>query len=80
MNKFGTNKIAKNKNSNKISLVTDVNGIPLYVFINYGNVRDLSFVQKHINDLVILNRKSNNSNNNTILLADKVMSQKIFML
>jgi hypothetical protein len=37
-NKYGSNKIArnkffKNKNCNKISLVTDINGVPLSVFI-----------------------------------------------
>ena len=68
MNKYGKNKIArnkwfKNKNCNmqclhsarkkvfflcKISIITDVNGIPLSVLINKGTVHDLSFINGHI--------------------------------
>ena len=50
-NKYGKNKIArnkfyKNKNGNKISLLTDVNGVPLSVLVNKGTVHDLSFIEK----------------------------------
>jgi len=74
INKFGKNKIArnkffKNKNCNKISMVTDQYGIPLSVLLDSGNFHDLSFIDKHINDLVILNKK--NSSKKISLLADK---------
>lgn len=79
MNKYGRNKIArnkfyKNKNCNKISIITDIDGIPLSVLVNSGNVHDLSFIQKHVNDLIVINRKRNN--NNVILLADKGYESK----
>lgn len=77
-NKLGKNHIArnkffKNKNCNKISLVTDIDGIPLSVLINSGNVHDLSFIDAHVNDLFILNKKYNN---NVVLLADKAYESK----
>ncbi len=73
MNKFGKtniarNKFFKNKNCNKISFVTDSNGIPLSVLIKNGNVHDLSFVDEHIDDLYVLTKKTNK---NFTLLADK---------
>jgi len=72
LNKFGKNKIArnkffKNKNCNKISLVSDSNGVPLSVIINSGNIHDVSFVEQHISDLRVLTKKSNS----VTLLADK---------
>ena len=83
LNKFGHNKIKrnkyfKNKNCNKISMITDINGLPLSILINTGNVHDLSFVEKHMKDMYIFtkNKKNNdnnnnNNNNNYLLLADK---------
>lgn len=75
-NKYGKNKIArniffKNKNCNKISLLTDVNGVPLSVLFNSGNVHDNSFIEKHINDIFLFNK-----NKNTLLLADKAYEGK----
>lgn len=72
-NKFGKNNIArnvffKNKNCNKISYLTDVNGVPLSVLVNSGNVHDNKFIDQHINDIWIVNRSYNKSNT---LLADK---------
>ena len=68
-NKYGRNKIArnkfyKNKRGNKISLITDVNGIPLSVVINKGTVHDIKFINTHLKDF-------SNVNKPTILLADK---------
>jgi len=79
LNKFGKNHIArnkffKNKNCNKVSLITDINGIPLSVLINTGNVHDLSFIQKHMKDLLLLNKKYNKKD--IILLADKSYESK----
>ena len=78
MNKFGKDNIArnkffKNKNCNKISLITDINGIPLSVLVNTGNVHDLSFIDKHMKDIVIINKKNKTSH---ILLADKAYESK----
>jgi transposase len=74
MNKFGKNSISrskffKNKNCNKISLVTDINGIPISILFDAGNVHDITFVKTHLNDLVVIPKKNNF--NSTILLADK---------
>lgn len=79
LNKFGKNKIARNKffrnkNCNKISVVSDSNGIPLSVLIKSGNHHDLSFIGNHISDLRILTKKYKS----VTLLADKgYVSQKI---
>src|SRR3989344_4213972 len=59
---------AKNKNCNKISILTDIKGIPLSILFNSGNVHDISFVKKHINDVYYVNKKYNRYN---IILADK---------
>lgn len=77
-NKYGKNTIArniffKNKNCNKISYLTDVNGIPLSVLINKGNIHDNKFIDEHINDIYFINRRINKSN---ILLADKAYEGK----
>jgi len=74
-NKYGKNNIArnaffKNKNCNKVSILTDINGVPLSVLINSGNVHDNSFIYTHINDISFLN------NNKTLLLADKAYEGK----
>ena len=77
-NKYGKNKIArniffKNKNCNKVSFLTDVNGVPLSVLVNTGNVHDNSFIDNHVHDIYIVNKKRNDS---TILLADKAYEGK----
>ena len=78
LNKFGRNVIArnkffKNKNCNKISIITDIKGIPLSVISNSGNVHDLTFIDQHIKDM----EKLNNKDELTILLADKGYVSKI---
>lgn len=72
-NKFGKNNIArniffKNKNCNKVSFLTDSNGVPLSVLVNSGNIHDSKFIEEHINDIFFINKRANKSN---ILLADK---------
>jgi transposase len=72
-NKYGRNTIArniffKNKNCNKISFLTDSKGVPLSVLVNTGNVHDNKFIDDHINDIFVINKKYNTKN---ILLADK---------
>ena len=78
-NKFGKNKIArnkfcKNKNCNKISYVTDEIGVPLSVIVDKGSIHDISFFNKHIND--IYNNNRNNSGNPSFILADKAYESK----
>jgi len=78
MNKFGKNHIArnaffKNKNCNKVSFITDINGVPLSVLVKTGNIHDLHFTEPHINDLYFLNKKHNNK---ITLLADKAYESK----
>jgi putative transposase len=77
-NKCGKNKIArnsffKNKNCNKISLVTDIKGIPLSVILNSGNVHDNSFINPHLADMFLINKKFNKK---VTLLADKAYEGK----
>ena len=74
-NKFGKNKIARNifyksKNGNKISLVTDSNGIPLSIILKPGNIHDINFVNDHIHDMLYISKKYT-SKNKKYMLADK---------
>ena len=66
INKIGRNKFYKNKNSTKISLATDVNGIPLSVFFMKGNYHDNKVFGNHINDIIKTKKIKN-----TKVLADK---------
>lgn len=68
-NKFGINKCTRNKYysnkiGNKISVITDKNGLPLSVLVNKGTVHDISFTKKHIKDIKYIGT-------NKFLLADK---------
>lgn len=72
-NKISRNKFFKNKNCNKISLITDDNGIPLSVLVNKGTVHDITFINKHYNDLIIFSKKNNIKK---YLLADKAYESK----
>ena len=77
-NKFCNDNIArniffKNKNCNKVSLLTDVNGIPLSVLVNSGNVHDSSFLNDHISDFFITNNKRPQK---ITLLTDKTYEGK----
>ena len=50
VNKIGRNKFYKNKNTTKISLMTDKNGFPLSIFFMKGNYHDATIFEKHIKD------------------------------
>lgn len=76
-NKISRNKFFKNKNCNKISLITDDNGIPLSVLVNKGTVHDVTFINKHYNDLIILSKKNNIKK---YLLADKAYESKKYRI
>ena len=71
INKIGRNKFYKNKNSTKISLATDVNGIPLSVFFMKGNYHDNRVFDNHIKDIIRIKKIKN-----TKILADKGYSAK----
>jgi len=71
-NFIARNKFYKNKNCNKVSIITDVNGTPLSVFVKTGNKHDLSFMNYHKYDLFVRNKNKSN----IILLADKGYESK----
>jgi transposase len=56
-------------------LCSDINGVPLSVLIKTGNIHDINFIEQHINDIVIVNKK-NIKHNKYILLADKAYESK----
>jgi transposase len=70
-NKIGRNKFFKNKNGNKISIITDIHGIPLSVFVNKGTIHDIKFMDRHINDCYFVYKTKGN-----LLLADKAYESK----
>jgi transposase len=70
-NNIGTNKLGRNiyfkgKRCFKLSLLTDMNGIPLDIIIDAGNLSEVSYLKKHIK--FIIKSKKNHYN---ILMADK---------
>jgi len=80
LNKYGRNNVArnkffKNKNCNKISALTDVNGIPLSVLVNKGTVHDIKFFDDHFNDVKFAFTKKS-SNGSFYMLADKAYESK----
>lgn len=69
VNKIGRNKFYKNKKVTKISLMIDTYGFPLSIFFMKGNYHDNTVFEKHINDSIILM-----PNNNKTIVADKAYS------
>ena len=53
IDRLGRNKYYKNKKSIKISLLTDVNGIPLSVFFINGNKHDNTTFTNHVDDMFL---------------------------
>lgn len=90
MNKYGTNYVArnkffKNKNCNKISLMTDNMGIPISVLVNSGNIHDINFIEDHMKDLHYYKKNNKFSGKiktnkrypkNMYFLADKAYESK----
>lgn len=68
------NKLVKNKNCNKISILTDIKGLPLDVIIKEGNIHDSQFVEEHI--MNIQNSGYNNGLQNKEFLADAAYDSK----
>jgi len=80
LNKCGKNKIARNKyfrnkNCNKISVVTDIQGIPLSVICGVGNLHDITFFDKHLSDICILSKRYKIQP--TYILFDKAYESKL---
>jgi len=76
----GRNKYYKNKRGTKISAIVDSLGIPISLEIDSGNVNDLTFINKHFNNLFITPNTSNIKNNKykQYLLGDKGYDSKDF--
>lgn len=72
VNKIGRNKFYKNKKIMKISLVTDLNGIPISVLLDKGNRYDSTFIEDHLNDLYIVtnSKKYNNCKYKQYFIGD----------
>jgi transposase len=71
INKIGRNKFYKNKNTTKISLMTDKNGFPLSIIFMKGNYHDNSVFEKHIKDAKLIVTKQKKT-----IIADKAYSAK----
>lgn len=75
-NKYGTNKIArnkfyKNKKVTKMSLMTDSNGFPLSILFIKGNKHDISTFNNHVKDMLVIFK-----NTKTRVIADRGYSSK----
>jgi hypothetical protein len=72
---IGRNKQYKYKKGNKISLITDVNGIPISIEIGTGNEHDATLLIKNLSNMYI-NTKSyllkNNNRYKQFFLADSI--------
>ena len=66
--RIGRNKFNKNKNCNKISFLSDSNGVPLSIIIKEGNVHDCKFLIEHFDNLLCPERCFENMD--ITLLAD----------
>lgn len=71
INKIGRNKFYKNKNTTKISLMTDKNGFPLSIFFIKGNYHDNHIFDNHIKDAKLIVPKWKKT-----IIADKAYSSK----
>ena len=63
---LGRNSYFKNKKCFKLSFLTDLNGIPMDILVNAGNISEKDYMDKHIKFIL-----KNKSNKRTILMADK---------
>jgi len=68
------NKYFKNKKCCKLSIITDINGIPISVLVDKGTKHDIKFVEENINKLLIVantRRFKNTEKFKQYFLADK---------
>jgi len=70
--KLGRNPSFKNKNCFKVSLLTDINGIPLDISVGAGNVQEKKYMDRHIKYVI-----KNKSIKETTLMADKGYDSKL---
>ena len=67
---LGRNKFFKNKKCFKLSFITDLNGIPMDILCDSGNLSEISFLEKHLKYI------KNLSDKKIILMADKGYDSK----
>lgn len=66
INKLGRNKYFKNKKAYKLSLFTDLSGVPFSILIEPSNIHDIVILKKHLKET-----KNIIQNKNINILADK---------
>jgi transposase len=66
------NQFYKNKRGNKISVMSDLRGVPLSIFVGKGVKHDLQFVRSHLKDL----RRTITTVHHPYLLADKIYESR----
>lgn len=69
---LGRNQFYKNKRGNKISALTDINGVPLSILIGSGIKHDIHFIRPHLNQVQKTVRKTNRP----YLLADRMYESR----
>lgn len=70
---LGRNKFYKNKKGYKVSCISDVNGIPLSILVNSGNMSDSKFIENHLNAMLIVTKAQSYTHHNRYkqyILAD----------
>lgn len=78
---IGRNKYYKNKKGYKLSLITDVNGIPFSLLVEKGSKNDAKMIDDHLNNLLIVTNSNQYRNHNRYkqyLLGDKMYDTKEF--
>lgn len=78
---IGRNKYYKNKQGYKLSLITDVYGIPFSILIENGSKNDAKMIDNHFNNLLIetnTNRYKDHNRYKQYFLADKMYDTKEF--
>jgi transposase len=76
---LGRNKFYKGKRGYKLSIITDIYGIPISVLLNSCNIHDTQFVKEHLVNFLIdpeTNKYKNNNRYKQYLLGDKGYDSK----
>jgi len=79
VNKVGRNKFFKNKKVSKLSIITDVKGIPISVLFDSGVIHDSKYVHNNLKNLLIITntKKYEGSNKHKqYFLADKAYDSR----
>lgn len=64
IDKIGRNKYYKNKNVSKLSIISDINGIPISILLKKGNKHDSQFIKEHIDKMLIITNTKKYKNHN----------------